>query len=102
MNIDKRIEVREAAKQRVAELRKGDLVTNVCAGEDNPIRHAKFVSYVTKRRKNKYGVEHTEHFARLTGHGRTWQVCIDVVFKGHLNKEQCQELFNPIWEAYYK
>ena len=102
MGIDKRIEVREAAKLRISELRKGDEVTNVCAGENNPTRHAKFVSHVTKRRKNKYDVEHTEHFAKLTGDGRTWQVGIDVVFKGRLNNEQCQELFHPIWEAYYK
>lgn len=103
MGINERAEVLKQAKERIKLISFGDPVTNVCAGEGNPRKHAYFVEHVIKKSKNRFKVQFTEHFAKCTDRkGNFWSTDIEVIFQGHLNDEKCQELFAPIWEANYK
>lgn len=64
----------------------GDPVTNVCAGEQNPLRHAYFV-----RRKGQY-IELTDR------KGKFWDMDPEVIFPGHLDSDECARRWAPIWE----
>tara|TARA_R110002049_G_scaffold108260_2_gene256460 strand:+ start:61 stop:378 length:318 start_codon:yes stop_codon:yes gene_type:complete len=101
-NIEARIDIRSAAKKRIKSISFGQPVTNVCAGESNPRKWAYFCEYVIKTRSNKFGVSHSEHFAKLTdGKGKFWNTDIDVIYPGHIFDDKCRELFEPIWQANY-
>ena len=84
------------------ELSFGDPVTNICAGDINPRRHSYFVEHVKKSCKTVGGFPYTEHLAKCTDRkGKFWQTEIDVIYPGHLDYEECQRLFAPVWEAQY-
>lgn len=87
---------------RIKALSYGDPVTNVCAGESNPHRLGVFVKMKTYSRKSRYGFTHTERFVVCTdGKGNFWETSPEVVFPGHLDKEESRRLWKPIWEAEY-
>jgi hypothetical protein len=84
-----RLEVLREARERAKSYRFGDQVTNVCAGDGNPRRHALYVS-------------HGKNTVKCTnGKGSFWDTGIEVVFPGKLHPEKCKELFSPIWQAIY-
>lgn len=88
MGHTERIEQSKLADKRLKGITFGDPITNVCAGEF--WRHGYFV-----RRKGK-NVQVTN------GKGKFGDFEKDVIFKGHLSKEECERLFTPIWEAHFK
>jgi len=103
MGINERLAVLNSAKERIKKIEFGDPVTNVCAGENNPRRHAYFCKYFIKSHKNKYGIIHNDYHAKCTDKkGNFWNAGIETIFSGHLDSEQCKELFSPIWEAHYQ
>lgn len=77
--------IRSESLKRVKAIDFGSPVTNICAGEKNPSRHAYFVrsgkGYVTCTDKK----------------GRFWDTDIDVIHPGHLPYDQCEMLFAPVW-----
>lgn len=102
MSIIDRLEISTQAKKRVALMRFGDPVTNVCAGESNPQRHSCFVEAVTDAYTNKQGIRHESHFVKCTDrNGKFWLTGRDVIFPGTLDIETCRELFAPIHAAQY-
>ena len=101
--MQERLEVKNAAKERMKSLSFGDPVTNVCAGESNPHRIGYFVEYVVKTRRNTFGIAHSDNIAKCTDKkGNFWFADIEVIFKGHLDYDKCKELFAPIWSAHYE
>ncbi len=99
-NITARLAISEAAKTRVAALALGEPVTNVCAGDGNPQRYAYFVKYLKRSRKNRWGIIHTDHWAKCTDRkGGFWNTDIKVIYPGHLPPDTCAELFAPIWAS---
>lgn len=72
---------------RVTALSFGDPVTNICAGEDNPLRHAYFV-----KTKGVF-VQVTDKKGRFAYFGR------EVIYPGHIPKDEAKRLFEPIWQA---
>lgn len=102
MGMHERIAVKSAAKERIKTMEFGDEITNVCAGEENPRRHAYFCQKVTKNTQSAFGLGHTQYFVKCTDKkGNFWNTDIEVIFKGHLDSEKCKELFKPIWAAHY-
>jgi hypothetical protein len=102
MSLQKRKQIQDESIVRVKSIGFGDPVTNICAGESNPIRHCLFVAYEPKSRRNGYGIVHTDHYARRTdGKGEFWSVGVEVLYPGHLDAEKCRELFAPVWDAEY-
>jgi hypothetical protein len=100
--MDLRIKIKNESKERVKSISFGDEVTNICAGEGNPGRHCYFVEYKKNTRKNKCGLNHTEHLAKLTDRkGSFWDCDIEVVHPGFLDRKECEELFNPVWQSHY-
>ena len=103
MGVSERIKVKNEAQERVKSMEFGDPVTNVCAGPGNPRRHAYFCQLVTKTRKNRFGLNHTEHFVKCTDRkGKFWNTDIEVIFAGHIEYAECEKLFAPIWSAHYQ
>lgn len=101
MGMQERIGVKAAAKERIKTMKFGDEITNVCAGEENPRRHAYFCKKVTKT-KSMRGVPHTEFFIECTDKkGNFWKTDFEVIFAGHLDSETCKTLWEPIWAAHY-
>jgi hypothetical protein len=97
-----KLDILNEAKERMAKLSFGDPVTNVCAGELNPRRHAYFCEFVTKSRTNKWGIEHREYHARCTDKkGAFWNAGIETLFPGTLDQKTCDDLFKPIWQAHH-
>ncbi len=97
-----KLECLKESKKRIRAMSLGDAVTNVCAGDTNPKRHAYFVELVTRSRKNRYGITHTECWARCTDKkGKFWNTDIKVIYPGHLSYEKSCEIFRPIWEMEY-
>jgi hypothetical protein len=87
--VSDRMTIRRDAVERMKTLSFGDPVSNVCAGEGNPMVHCYFV-----RIKGK--------FACCTDrHGHFWDIGIEVVYPGHLNKADRARLFAPFWEAQF-
>jgi len=101
-NMQARLDIKEASKKRMKGISFGDAVTNICAGEGNPHKHAYFVEYIVKSRVNRYGINHNEYLAKCTDKKRRfWNTCIDVIHPGHLDSEKCTQLFSPVWDAEY-
>jgi hypothetical protein len=85
--MDERLTIRRAAVVRVKTLAFGDPVTNVCAGEGNPMIHCYFVQLKGQ-------------FACCTDRkGHFWDIGIEVVYPGHLPKDERERLFSPVWES---
>lgn len=88
--------------ERTSEIHFGDPITNICAGDGNPRRHSYFVGRNDKSRKNKYGFVTTDRLVKCTDRkGKFWSTDIKVIHPGHLDEDQCRELFDPVWEAEY-
>jgi hypothetical protein len=98
--LDDRLSIKNESKARMQTLNSGDQVTNICAGVMG--RYLTFVEYKIKSRKNKFGITHREYLARCQfGNRKTGDFEIDVIHKGRLSKEECKELFEPVWQAQY-
>ena len=83
--------------ERIKGLNFGDPVTNICAGENNPMRLGRFVEYKIKSRKNRAGIVHREHLARITyGNGKFANIGPIVIYPGHLSYKECEDMFDPI------
>lgn len=92
----------EESVARMKSLNFGDPVTNVCAGDKNPMLHSFFVAYKVESRTNRYGVTHRSHWAKCTDKkGSFWNIGIDVIHPGHLSSEDRTRLFAPVWQAIY-
>lgn len=100
MSIKDRVVIAEESRKRVSKMKFGDPVTNVCAGEGNPHRHAFFVEFKIKSSKNRWGITHKEYLAKCTDRkGTFWDTDIDAIYRGHLDTETCHKLYAPIHEA---
>lgn len=82
-----RKEIHDAAIKRVNKIEFGDPITNICAGEKNPIRHGYFV------KSNRRYVTSTDKKGRFSDIG------IEVIYPGHLDIDECKRLFAPVWES---
>lgn len=82
-------EMMKQARDRVKAISFGDPITNVCAGDKNPTKRAFFVS------ASRGEVECTDK------NGKFWDVCIEVIYPGHLPDDECDRIFAPIHEAIY-
>jgi len=99
-NMQARLEIRNASKARVRAIGFGDPVTNICAGDKNPMLYCYFVEYVVRSRKNGYGITHRDYLAKCTDRkGKFWLIDIDMIYPGHLGEESRKELFEPVWQA---
>lgn len=97
-----RASIRQEAIARMKAIKAGEPVTNVCAGEKNPRRHAYFLRYVVKSRKTSYGIVHGEYWAKCTDKkGGSWLTGIEVIYPGHLDSETSAALWAPVWQANY-
>ncbi len=86
-NIQGRLGLSKESKKRIKLMQFGDPVTNICAGDRNPMLHCYFVQ---GRNDN----------VRCTDKkGSFWDICIDVIYPGHLNKNKRDELFDPVWQV---
>ena len=94
--------IHEAAKERMGQLRAGVPVTNICAGEKNPQRHAYFLRYEVIAHQNKHGIVHTDHWARCGSGGKSWRTGIEVIHFGHLDADECARLFALVWQERYE
>ena len=78
-------EMLQQARKRVRAMEFGDPVTNICAGENNPLRLAYFVSFDGKQ------------YAKCTDRkGKFWNTGIEVVYPKHLDFAECTRLFDPV------
>ena len=103
MGMNERIAISEESKVRVKGLNFGDPITNICAGEGNPRRHAYFVEYEMNLRKNRFGIIHTDYLVKCTDRkGNFWCTDINVIYGGHLPSSECELLFRPVWRANYE
>ncbi len=101
-NMQARLDILNESKKRMKSLSFGDPVTNVCAGDGNPQKHAYFVEYKMKSRSNRYGIIHKEYSARCTDKkGKFWDAGIETLHIGHLDSDKSKELFDPFWQAQY-
>lgn len=90
-------DIAQEALSRITKIAAGHPVTNICAGESNPTRLAYFVALVVKQRRNKYGILHTERWARCTDKkGKSWNVGMEVIYPGHIDYAECCKMFAPI------
>lgn len=88
-NLNKRAKIKAESKERMARLTFGGPVTNICAGEKNPMRLCLFVRYKAR-----------QHVAECTdGKGRFADFDADVIVAGHLPAWEAKELYRPVWEA---
>ena len=94
--------MRAKSIERILLMKKGDLITNICAGDKNPTKYSRFDSYVKKTTKNKYKIEHVEYFVKCTDGKRKWLTEINVIYPGRLSSGECKKLFSPVWELSFK
>jgi len=91
-DIDARIKLRDESIKRMKQINFGDPVTNICAGERNPMVHCYFVRYKAATK-----------VAQCTDKSnKFWDIDIKVIYPGHLDKSARQELFQPVWDSEYK
>ena len=95
--METKAEIVKESLVRIAKMNKGDPVTNICAGEKNPNRLAYFVQLVVKKHKNRYGIVHTDLWAKCTdNHGTFWNTGVEVIYPGHIDYEESSKMFDPI------
>lgn len=82
-----RLDIKAEAKKRMKSMVFGDRVTNICAGDRNPMLHCYFV----KNRKD------TAQCTDKKGH--FWDIDIKVIYPGHLDEDVRRELFEPVWQS---
>ena len=90
-NLEARVEIKAETKKRVKKLYFGNKITNICAGDKNPLRVGLFVRY----KANNHLVEMTD------GRGEFGNICADVIYPGHIEFGECKRLFEPVWRAEY-
>jgi hypothetical protein len=88
-----RVDIYKASTARCRKMSFGDPITNICAGENNPLRWCYFVKLSTVR-KVRY-VQCTDKM------GKFWDVGMEVIHPGHIFYDKCTELFEPVWESQY-
>jgi hypothetical protein len=88
-DFEARCRIKKEAIKRVVRLRFGQPVTNVCAGDRNPMRHSYFVKV-----DGNY-VEVTDKDGAFSTFG------VEVIYPGHLSIEKADELYKPFWEAQF-
>jgi hypothetical protein len=84
-----RVRIRDEARARVRQIAFGDPVTNVCAGEGNPLRHAYFV------RAHGDAVEVTDKAGTFADYG------CEVIYPGHIPADDAAKLYEPFWQAQF-
>lgn len=87
--MSERLKIKVAALTRLRAVAFGEPVTNVCAGEGNPWRHAFFV------RVQGDNVELTD------GKGKFGKFGCEVIYPGCLPPDECKRLFEPFWQAQF-
>ncbi len=86
-NIQDGLSLSKESKKRIKLMQFGDPVTNICAGDKNPMLHCYFVG--------RKGCN-----ARCTDKkGSFWDIDMNVIYPGHLNENKRDELFDPVWQA---
>jgi hypothetical protein len=88
-DFEARVRLKKEGRARMNAFTFGEPVTNVCAGEANPFRHAYFVK--TKGDN-----------AQLTDRrGRFGNFGCEVIYAGHLPVDEAKRLFEPFWQAQF-
>lgn len=88
-NLAARAAIKADSKKRVKKLYFGNKITNICAGDKNPMRLGFFVRYKSHN-----------HLAEITdGCGKFGDYDADVIYPGHIEPDECKKLFEPVWEA---
>ena len=95
--LEARQKMRAESITRMAQLKKGDFVTNVCAGLSG--RHLRFLRYEVVESRNKAGISSSQHFAVCVLKGKQGKFDIDAIYPGHLSEDESTKLFRPLWEA---
>ena len=92
-----RLELFNESIARVKKLQFGDPITNICAGDNNPRRHAYFVELHVSERKNKYCIVHKEYSVKCTdSKGKFWRTNPVVIYPGHISYKQARELYSVV------
>jgi len=87
--MDERIAIKKEARARMKEIKFGDAVTNICAGQGNPMRHCYFVRVSSKDTAQcTDGKDHFGDYYR-----------IEVIYQGSLSQDECDKLFEPVWQS---
>ena len=96
------VEIHKESVKRMSRIKVGEMVTNICASSDNPIKYTIFVRHEVIKNTNKHGLFFEDHKAKTTdANGTFFNIDIDVIYPGVLCKEECEKLYQPIWEAEY-
>ena len=81
--------IRYESRKRMAGLKFGDTVTNICAGEKNPMRVCRFVRF-----------KPIAHHATCTdGNGKFCDFGADVIWPGEIPYEQAKAIYRPVCYA---
>lgn len=81
----------ESKKKRMKIIKFADPVTNIGAGNENPMRLLFFVNYRAR-----------EHIVSCTdGKGNFGDFNADVIHSQHLDYVKCKKLYAPVWQAEY-
>lgn len=88
-DLEARVRIRAESRKRVRQIAFGDPVTNICAGDGNPLRHAFFV------RAHGDAVEVTDKAGTFGDYG------CEVIYPGHLPPDEAGRLYAPFWQAQF-
>jgi hypothetical protein len=89
MSFSDRCRIKDESRKRVLDLKFGQPVTNVCAGDGNPMRHAYFVKV-------------DGDYAQVTDkEGCFSHYANEVIYPGHLSIKKSKELYEPYWQAQF-
>lgn len=84
-----RTRIKLESLERVRKLAFGEPVTNVCAGDGNPLRHGYFVRVLAAQ------VEVTDKCGTFSKFG------CEVIYPGHLTLDEAAKLYEPFWQAQF-
>lgn len=88
-SFEDRINIKRESCKRMRNFRFGEPVTNACAGEGNPLRHAFFVKLKVD---NVQVTDKKDRFANIG---------CEVIYPGHLESDEAKRLFEPYWQAQF-
>jgi hypothetical protein len=88
-DFEARVRLRKEGRERMRAFTFGEPVTNVCAGDGNPLRHAFFVKI---KGDNVQITDKSGKFANLG---------CEVIHAGHLPVDEAKRLFEPFWQAQF-